>query len=136
MESRLYLKLCGPRNRGLYSCRNLKFNQEIEPSSDAKKIAGQNVIKPDISCAEKKVAMEYNSSQHHNDAKQSQKDQRRRDALVHDGWTVYSFTPQQVYDAKTFHIIAMQILKDLDQYKQIRHKNFFTNNQKAFELLR
>lgn len=136
MESRLYVKLCGPRNKGLYACRNLKFNQAVIPSQEAKKIAGQSIIMPDISCAAKKVAIEYNSSQFHENSVQGQKDQRRRDALVHDGWVVFSFTPQQVYDADTFHILALKILKSLDQYKRIRHKNFILNNQKAFDLLR
>ena len=85
MESRLYVKLCGPKNMGMYGCKDLKFNCKIDISSEAKKIAGQNFIVPDISNKDKKVAIEYNSSQFHENTIQGQKDQRRRDALVHDG---------------------------------------------------
>ena len=85
MESRLYIKLCGPRLKGLYGCKNLKLNEGVELSNSASKIAGQRIIKPDISNKEHKVAIEYDSSQFHESVEQGQKDKRRRDALVHDG---------------------------------------------------
>ena len=85
MESRLFLKLCGNRKLGLYGCKNLKFNQNIEMSTQAQKIAGQRIIIPDIVNKQRKVAIEYNSSMFHEDSVQGQKDQKRRDALVYDG---------------------------------------------------
>lgn len=136
MESRLYLKLCGSRKLGLYGCKNLKFNQRIEISKEAQKISGQKIIVADIVAPNEKVAIEYNSAKHHEDIVQGQKDQRRRDALVHDGWKVHSFSPAQVFDSETFHIIAIQILKDIDQNYRIRTKNFKEKNRKSFILLR
>lgn len=85
MESRLFAKLCGPRKLGLYGCKNLKFNVPAKVSAEALQIAGQRQIIPDLSCAKKRVAIEYNSTQYHESSIQGQKDQRRRDALVHDG---------------------------------------------------
>ena len=85
MESRLFIKLCGGRKHGLYECKNLKFNERISISSKARKIAGQDFVIPDLSSQKHKVAIEYNSAQFHEDVIQGQKDQRRRDALVHDG---------------------------------------------------
>lgn len=85
MESRLFIKLCGPKIQGLYECKNLKLNQKINISKKAQLIAGQNIIIPDISSRKNKVAIEYDSAQFHENTTQSQRDKRRRDALVHDG---------------------------------------------------
>ena len=85
MESRLFIKLCGGRKYGLYECKNLKFNERVPLSSNARKIAGQDFVIPDLSSQKHKVAIEYNSAQFHEEIIQGQKDQRRRDALVHDG---------------------------------------------------
>ena len=84
MESRLYLKLCGPRTKGFYQCSNLKMNRAVKISAKAQRIAGQQYIIPDISNASNKVAIEYDSSQFHEETEQGQRDKRRRDALVHD----------------------------------------------------
>ncbi len=85
MESRLYVKLAGQKSKGLYECKDLRMNKEISLSTDASKISGQHIIKPDISHIRKKVAIEYDSSQFHETTEQGQKDKRRRDALVKDG---------------------------------------------------
>lgn len=84
MESRLYLKLCGPRHKGLYQCTKLKMNRPVRISKKAQRIAGQEYIIPDISNVKNKVAIEYDSSQFHEDSIQGQRDKRRRDALVND----------------------------------------------------
>ena len=85
MESRLFIKLCGPKKQGLYECKGLKLNQTINISNKAKLIAGQDYIIPDISCIKKKVAIEYDSAKFHENTTQGQRDKRRRDALVYDG---------------------------------------------------
>lgn len=85
MESRVFIKLCGPKNKGFYGCKNLKLNHKVNISDKAKLIAGQNYITPDISCKNKKVAIEYDSAQFHENTPQGQRDKRRRDALVYDG---------------------------------------------------
>lgn len=85
MESRLFVKLCGPRKRGCYNCKNLKMNNSVYLSEKASRIAGQKIVKPDLSCIEKKIAIEYDSTQFHENTEQGQKDKRRRDALVFDG---------------------------------------------------
>ena len=85
MESRLYIKLCGPRIKGFYECKNIKLNQQVKLSNKAKLIAGQDIVVPDLSCKSKKVAIEYDSAKFHESTTQGQRDKRRRDALVYDG---------------------------------------------------
>lgn len=132
MESRLYIKLCGPRNKGLYGCKNLEMNKGYKLSKKASIIAGQSIIYPDISSKSHKIAIEYDSAQFHENTQQGQKDKRRRDALTHDGWKVYTIVPSQINNVSTFHVVAMQILKDLGQNTRIRNKNFIEKRNQAF----
>lgn len=85
MESRLFIKLAGPTKYGMYGCKSLKFNNTINLSKKAAKIAGQSTIKPDICNTRYKVAIEYDSAQFHTETLQNQTDKRRRDALANDG---------------------------------------------------
>lgn len=135
MESRLYIKLCGDRKEGFYGCRNLIMNQPVRLSEEACKIAGQPVVYPDLINLKHKVAIEYNSAQYHETNEQGQKDRRRRDALVYDGWKVISITPQQFYNNSTFHIIALQILDLLGQSFNLNMAKFSKKRDTAFKLL-
>lgn len=85
MESRLYIKLCGPRNLGFYGCKNIMLNKPISLSKEAALIAGQHTVMPDLLHLKKKIAIEYDSAQYHENVRQGQKDKCRRDALVCDG---------------------------------------------------
>lgn len=135
MESRLFIKLCGPKKQGFYECNGLKPNQRINLSNKAKLIAGQDYIIPDISCKKKKVAIEYDSAQFHENTTQGQRDKRRRDALVHDGWKVITLVPSQINNPKVFHTIAIDIKKALKEDTRIRVKNFDKKRSRAFENL-
>lgn len=135
MESRLFIKLCAPKTQGLYGCKGLKLNQKINISNKAKLIAGQNYIIPDISCVKKKVAIEYDSAQFHENTTRGQRDKRRRDALVHDGWKVITLVPSQINNPNVFHTIAIDIKKALKEDTRIRVKNFYKKRSRAFENL-
>lgn len=135
MESRLYIRLCGNRKNGYYGCTGLEMNKSVKLSKEAAKIAGQNIVIVDILCKRLKVAIEYNSAEYHENSAQGQKDSRRRDALVFDGWEVFSITPQQYYNEETFHIIALQILKALNQNYRFKISNFTKLRHDALESL-
>ena len=134
-EARLYIKLCGDRKFGLFGCKNLEMNKSVKISKEAQRIAGQAIIVPDIINEKKKIAIEYNSSQFHENFEQGQKDQRRRDALVYDGWKVHSIVSQHLYDRATFNLLAKEILSELDQNSRFRGKRFEEKNKNAFKLL-
>lgn len=85
METKLYIMLCGPRKFGFYGCKNMAMNVDVELGAKAQSIAGQKIVRPDIVCVPKKVAIEYDSAQYHESTIQGQRDKRRRDALVNDG---------------------------------------------------
>lgn len=46
-----------------------------------------------------------------------------------------SITPQQLYNVETFHIIAIQILKELKQNYRFEASNFFQKQNDSFRLL-
>lgn len=132
MESRIYIKLCGLANKGYYGCKNLLMNQKIELSKESKLIAGQMYIKPDFCCPEKKLAIGYDSAQYHENTKQGQKDKRRRDALLNDGWTTITLVPAHVNNNQLFDIMARKILKALGQDNRMRIKNFEAKRNTSF----
>ena len=111
------------------------MNKSVNISKEAQRIAGQSIIIPDIFNEKKKVAIEYNSSQFHDNFEQGQKDQRRRDALVYDGWKVHSIVSQHLYDRVTFNLLAREILHELGQNSRFRGKHFEDKNKAAFKLL-
>lgn len=85
MESRTCIKLCGPHRKGFYACEGLELNKKINLSAEARILAGQNFVVPDICSETHKIAIEYDSAQFHENVEQGQRDKRRRDALIYDG---------------------------------------------------
>lgn len=135
MESKLLLKLSGPRNMGMYGIKNIELNSPVKLSKEASLIAGQNIVVPDLSIPLYKVAIEYDSSQFHENITQGQKDKRRRDALVQDGWIVHAIVPSIMNNPNSFHVVAMAILSETKQNTRIRNKNFIYKRNNVFKTL-
>lgn len=135
LESRLYIMLCSPRNKGGYAIRNMKLNQPVCLSSKAQKIAKQNRIYPDISNKNTKVAIEYDSEIYHNNVPQNEKDKLRNNALQSDGWRVFNFVKKNTYSIESLHYMALDILKANGQDKRIRQKNFITKRNALYKSL-
>lgn len=123
-ETNLYIKLCADTKYGGFGVKNLRLNQAIKLSAKARQLAGQQSIMPDISNTKTKIAIEYDSDEFHDNQFQNRKDKRRIDALLADGWKVYSFVPGQVNNISTFYKMATDILKNNNQSNRIRVKNF------------
>lgn len=132
MESRIYIKLCGPANKGYYGCKNLLMNYPIKLGPKSALIAGQSYVKPDFCCPEKKLTIEYDSAQYHENTERGQKDKRRRDALLNDGWTTITLVPAHVYNNQLFDIMARKILRALGQDNRLRIKNFEAKRNASF----
>lgn len=84
-ESKLYLLLCGPRKYGLFQCHKLSLNKKIHLSKKASIICGYSKLRPDLCCNNKKLAIEYDSKQFHENVERNQQDKTRSLALAHDG---------------------------------------------------
>lgn len=84
-ESRACILLCSKRSDGGYGLKGFKLNQKIPLSKEAAQICFQNTIMPDLSNTANKIAIEYDSSEFHDNFEQNQKDKLRINALQHDG---------------------------------------------------
>lgn len=134
-ESRLFILLCGPREIGGYGIKNMRLNCEICLSPRASQILGQKYIRPDISNVARKIAIEYDSDMFHDNAQQNRKDKLRLDALVQDGWKIYSFVPGQIKNFKSFDNMAKMILSANMQSERIRTRNFYNKQKELMKKL-
>lgn len=84
-ESRLSIMLTAKRSFGGYGISGIQLNRTIKISKEAQSICFQKTISPDLSIPKNKIAIEYDSSQFHDNVAQNQQDKLRSDALCHDG---------------------------------------------------
>ncbi|MDO5328514.1 MAG: hypothetical protein Q4E88_00155 [Coriobacteriia bacterium] len=131
-ESKLYLMLCGPRYLGAYQIKKFSLNKAILPSYQAQNISGQKRIKPDMCNSHYKVAIEYDSKKYHENVVQSQKDKRRKDALLYDKWKVYTIVPAQIRNRYIMNSIANKLLIACKQEPRIYAKNFCKKQNALF----
>lgn len=84
-ESKLFILLCGPRKLGCFQINKLDLNKEINLSNKSAMLCGFPKIRPDLSCKDKKIAIEYDSKLFHENVESNQQDKKRCLALEHDG---------------------------------------------------
>lgn len=111
MESKLALLLSAPGSRGCFGLPRPMLNKEIVVRDAA---SGSEVIrKPDLLWEKRRIALEYESNEHHEGEPSIDRDSRRRNALVHQGLTVYTATAAQVYDQASMKALARTIALSL-----------------------
>lgn len=134
-ESRVYLILGGPRKIGAFGIRGFELNKEIKLSAKAKKIAGQNIIRPDLCIPNNKISIEYDSNQFHDNEGQNIKDKNRLNALKHDKWHTYNFVPDILHSPEKLSNLAIDILKTNKQDTRIKTKGFYTKFNNLLQIL-
>lgn len=132
MESKMYIVLCGPRKYGAYQIKSAVLNKKISLSEGAKIICGQTYIIPDMKIKNFNIAIEYDSKQYHEKYIQGQKDKRRRDALCHDGWKVFTIVNTQIGNINIMNNIVKDIVKAYGRQLEIRTANFNDKQYKLF----
>lgn len=125
-ESMLYILLCIARKFGGFAVDGIELNQPIRLTKGAAKICGQKTIIPDLSIKKKKIAIEYDSNQFHDNSRQNIIDKSRLNALAHDGWKTFNFVPGMFENTDAMFHIAKDILKANSQESRIRTKNFYS----------
>lgn len=111
MESKLALLLSAPGSRGCFGLPRPTLNKEILVHDAA---LGREVIrKPDLLWEGRRIALEYESSEHHEGETNIDRDSRRRNALVHQGLTLYTATAAQVYDQGSMKALVRTIALSL-----------------------
>lgn len=122
-ESNLSIKLCAPTCKGGFGLKEVLLNEPIELTRAAYLICKQHSLYPDFMIKRYKIAGEYDSSAFHEKPRQNRKDKQRLDALVHDGWKVFSFVDVQLHDVDAFTNLAYCIRRCAGQRAPITVRN-------------
>lgn len=123
-ESRAGIILGASRKLGAFGIKNLVMNSPVVLSKPASEICGQSRVFPDLSIPEYKIAIEYDSDAYHDNINQNRHDKKRIDALQHDGWQVFTFVADQLYNVNALKHMAKDILKANGQSTRIRTADF------------
>lgn len=86
METVISCMLCLPTSMGGFGKRAPELNCRQELDEVARRITGTAYAKVDTGYPDKKVGLEFDGRDYHRDA---EKDRSRREALAHEGWTIY-----------------------------------------------
>lgn len=113
MESALMLFLCLPVYRGGYGFPLPSLNPREALSAPSVRSLNQETIRCDLHWTDKKVAVEYDSSQEHLKSSTAARDAMRQNALGYEGHTVIRVTPQMVASPVEFDVVAEQLAKAL-----------------------
>lgn len=113
MESALMLFLCLPVYRGGYGFPLPSLNPQEKLSETSAKALNQDTIRCDLHWLDKKVAVEYDSSQEHLDSSTAARDAIRQNALGYEGTTVLRVTPKMIAAPAEFDDMVAQLAKAL-----------------------
>ena len=109
METILAMVLCLPRMIGGYGLDLPELNARIE--ARMKGLVDRDHFLCDLYWRKQRVAVEYDSDEHHSGAEAEARDSARRSALLSHGVTVLSVRPEQFFDARKFDETARAIAK-------------------------
>ncbi|MBQ6453312.1 MAG: DUF559 domain-containing protein [Coriobacteriales bacterium] len=95
METNDALYMTLPYSLGGKHIPGMKLNHPIELDAQAKRLVGSDRLFCDFYWPEQRIAIEYDSDQHHLDSAQHARDARRRSALMAMGIQVFTLTREQ-----------------------------------------
>lgn len=120
IESALYLLLCLPRRLGGYALPKPILNPSITLTKAGGRHTLRNQAKPDLYWKTKRIDLEYNSDEFHDESSRAI-DSMRRKALERMRVEVIELTPDELYSTSLFHETALRIAKRLG--KRIRSED-------------
>lgn len=121
MESKLAIMLCLPYKMGGYGFEVPHMNYPITFDAKARRISGTKFCKCDLYWSKKKLAVEYDGQEFHEDSEKMFRDASRRNALLAMGIDSITVTKWQIKNGGSFNVIAGNIAKKLN--KQLRCKD-------------
>lgn len=87
-----------------------RLNYEVRFDKTSQKVAGTKSARIDLAWPEQKVGIEYDSAEYHTSPA---KDRRRREALLHEGWQIFTVDLDQLRDfgelKKTIELLADKV---------------------------
>ncbi len=132
-EAELAIRLFSARCYGGDGLPAAMLNLPVYLDDAAKMMSGKLYCIADFVWPEKRLILEYDSNQHHSDKSAMQKDSRRRNALLHMGFDVMSYTNDIFTDQQARTAAVKQLESRLYPYGR---KNARTFEGAAEELYR
>lgn len=129
-ESELYMALACPGALGGCAFRSLKLNVSVS----CKKHGSWSYL-IDICDSKKKVAIEYNSFQHHNNTRSYSEDEKRASRLRSEGYEVFSVKPDQLRTVRDFEILVRNLAKALKKRIRVRARKYMQGFVRLHKLL-
>lgn len=118
MESVLYMFLTLPNALGGCAFPGLEFNKKIYVSS-------KDYYYADIYSSKKKLIIEYDSYQNHNNPSSFSRDNIRASKLESKKYKVISVKPLQLYDLEHYQVLVQNISRKIGKRIRIRARKFF-----------
>lgn len=113
METNLVMSLCLPRMLGGYGLELPELNSRVEAKT--KGLIERDHFSCDLYWRRQRIAVEYDSREHHSGAEAETRDSSRRSALLSHRVTVVSITPEQFFDARKLDEAARAVAKLIGQ---------------------
>lgn len=106
MEAALALVLHAPCEAGGYGLAAPELNRSLPVEGDVRRLWPDDHITPDLLWEDAKLAIEYDSDEHHTAGRRIANDARRRDVLVELGYRVVTVTTEHMRSAREVERIA------------------------------
>ena len=111
METAAYLLLCLPERYGGHGLPRARMNCRIDIDERKRATTSKGHYRCDLLWPQTGLAVEYDSGEHHSGNAAETRDSARRSALISQGVTVVSITPDQFFDARKFDESARAVAK-------------------------
>lgn len=109
MEARTYLLSCLPRQYGGYGLPRAQINARVELTPDCRRYSQRAFFECDMHWSKQKVVIEYDGHDYHESRDDRARDAAKRNTLLALGYSVFTFTSQQVCNALAFD----KVMKDV-----------------------
>lgn len=113
MEIAAAMTLCLPCSLGGFGLPHPQLNRRIDIGAQGVSVTGSRFFRCDLYWPEKKVALEYDSSDHHLRSDEVAADSARRNALAFLGITVVTMTTRHLYSPREVERIARVLARQI-----------------------
>jgi len=129
METKLSMFLTLPHMLGGFGFDMPELNRRIDLSKIASKQFGKEYYICDMYWPDKKVAVEYDSDQHHTGSDRIASDSIRRNILNSSGIKIVTVTKLQLYSSTELTRVAQSIAAHMGKRLFFRKRNFLAKHQ-------
>lgn len=118
-ESQLFMRLSLPNALGGLGFRDMEFNKQVHSKKHKRNFYF------DLYVPSKKLGIEYDSYQYHNNAKSYSADTVRAAKLESEGYRVLTVKPVQLYSLQELEVLGENLAKRVGKRIRIRARKFF-----------